>query len=257
MKNQPFHPRKIRIQETPVLDHEQLKSRTIIALKRLGEQRFSDELGGYSLDNWTKGMNILLDDFEERMGEGRLPSEYLARRRELNTLLSNPVSTDSIDRDISETRQKIADVDGRIGAERERITSKIAELNGEQARNSAELARERERVSKPAAEGSSGSFFRRLVGGNPKTPKDSSSRVEESESRLGVLNTEILEQQRLLKSTERRSPESPLAEEWKVLESLQARLGALESERLENLQLVKVREGFTTSIADAIAKISP
>jgi hypothetical protein len=257
MKNQSFHPRKIRIQETPELDLEQLKSRTIIALKRLGEQRFPGEPGGYSLDNWARGMDILLDDFEERMGERRLTSEYLARRRELNGLLSNPVSNTSIDRDISEIRLKIADIDGRIEAARGRIASKIAELRGEQARNLAELARERERVSNPVTERSSGSFFRRLVGGNPKTPKDSSGRVEGFESRLDVLNAEILEQQKLLKSVEQRSPESPIAEEWKALESLQTQVGVLENERLENVQLVKVREGFTAAIASAIAKISP
>jgi hypothetical protein len=256
MKNQSFHPRKIRIQKAPELDREQLKGRTIIALKRLGEQRFSDEPGGYSLDNWAKGLNILLDDFEEKMGKGLLTSQYLARRRELNGLLSNPVSTSSIDGDISEVRQKIADIDAKIEAEKAQVTSRIAEIKGEQVRSSAELARERERVANLAAERSSGSFFSRLIGGGQKSLKDSNSRVEEFESRLGVLNTEMLEQQKLLKSVERGSPESPLAEEWNASKSLQIRLEALESERLENVQLVKVREGVTTSIADAITKMS-
>jgi hypothetical protein len=256
MKNQSFHPRKIRIQEVPELDYEQLKSRTTIALKRLGEQKFSNEPGGYSLDNWAKGVNILLNDFEEKMGEGRLTSEYLARRRELNNLLSNPISTSSIDRDISEIRHEIADANDRIEAERVRIASSIAELKREQVRSSADLAQERDRISNLTEERSSGSFFRRLIAGDSKTQRDSRGLVEDLESKLDALNTEMLEQQRLLKSVQQRSPESPSAEEWKVLESLQTRLEALESERLENVQLVKVREVVTASIADAISKMS-
>lgn len=258
MKNQSFHPRKIRIQEAPKLDHDQLKNRTIIALNRLGQQRLSDEPGGYSLDNWIKGMNILLDDFEEKMGEGKLSSDYFAKRRELNELLSRPISTTSIDKDISETKQKMTDASGRVEAERTRIASKIVELKSEQARCSAELVREQARVFNLATERSSGSFFRRLVAGNSKTPpKNSRGRAEELESRLGVIAAKILEQQKLLKSVEQRSPESPLAEEWKALESLQTRLEALERERLESTQLVKVREGITASIADTISKIPP
>lgn len=255
MKNQPFHPRKIRIQQPPKLDHGELKNRTIIALNRLGQQRFSDEPGGYSLDNWARGMNILLDDFEEKMGEGRLPSDYFEKRRELDGLLAKPVSTSSIDRDISEVRRKMADTDGRIEAETKRIASRIAELRNEQARHSAELAKAQSKTSDPTAGRSSGSFFRRLVARNPGSPQSSKARVEELEAGLGVLNKEILEQQKLLKSVERRSPESPLAEEWKTLDSLQARLGALESERSESVQLAKAREGITASMADTISKI--
>ena len=65
------------------MDYNQLKTRTIIALDKLGHQKFSSEPGGYSLENWMKGVNLLLDDFEEKMGAARLPSAYAERRREL------------------------------------------------------------------------------------------------------------------------------------------------------------------------------
>lgn len=255
MKNQSFHPRKIRIPETPKLDNNELKNRTIIALNRLGSQRLSDEPGGYSLDNWARGMNILLDDFEEKMGEGALPSDYFAKRRELNEFLSKPVLTSSFDRDISEVRLKMADADRRIEAESGRIASKIVKLKNEQAGCSAELAREQERISSLAAERSSDSFFRRLITKNPKSSEVSKSRVEELEARLGFLDNEVLGQKKLLKSVEQHSPESPLADEWKAIESLQIRLETLENERSERVQLARVREEITTSIADTIAKI--
>ena len=256
MKNQPFHPRKIRLPEDSKVDHDQLKSRTIIALNRLGRQRFSGEPGGYSLDNWIRGMNILLDDFEGRTGKERLSSEYLATRRELNELLSRPVSTATIDRDISEIEQKMADANGRVEAERARIASRVDELKNDQSRCFAELAKEQASVSDQAAERRSGSFFRRLIGGNSKTsPKDHEGRVEELESKLGALETEAQEQKKLLKAVDQRSPESPVAAELKELEALQSRLDVLESERSESMQLVKVREAITASIADAISKM--
>ena len=258
MKNQSFHQRKIRIPETPKLDYDQLKSRTIIALSKLGQQKFSTEPGGYSLDNWIRGVNILLGEFEEKAGEGKLSSDYFAKRRELNDLLSKPVSTPSIDKSISETEQSVADVEGRIEAGRARLASRLAELKSEQDRCSAELIREQEKISSPAAEQPSDSFLKRLFGGNSRaTAKDSGTHVRELESRLEVLTNEILGQQKLLKSVDLYSPESPLAEEWKALESLKTRLEALESEKLERVQLVKEREEITASIADAISRDLP
>jgi len=258
MKNQPFHQRKIRIPETPNLDYDQLRSRTIIALGKLGQQKFSVEPGGYSLENWIKGVNILLDEFEEKAGEGKVSSDYLARRRELNDLLSKPVSTPSIDRSISEIEQNLADVEGRIEVGRARLASKLAELKSEQASCSAELIREQERISNPDADQPSDSFLKRLFGGNSRpSAKDSGIHAKELESRLEVLTNEILGQQKLLKSVDLHSPESPYAEEEKTLESLNARLEALESEKLERVQLVKEREEITASIADAISKNPP
>jgi hypothetical protein len=256
MKNQPFHQRKIRIRETPELDYEQLKNRTVIALNKLGQQKFSAEPGGYSIENWIRGVNVLLDEFEEKMSEGRLPADYFERRRELNTRLSEPVSTSSIDKTISEIKQSIADVEGRIEAEKSRIASRIIELKDEQTRCSANLAQEQRRISDLATEPRSDSFFKRLFAGNSKaSTKNTETKVQELESRLRALPDEILEQQRHLKLVGMGSPGSPFAEEWSVLDSLQAKLQALESERLERVQLVKEREQVTTSIADAISRI--
>jgi len=258
MKHQSFHQRKIRIPETPKLDYDQLKSRTIIALNRLGQQKFSTEPGGYSLENWIRGVNILLDEFEEKMGAGKLSPDYLGKRRELKDLFSRPISTSSIDRGISDLIRSTADVEGRITEGRARLVSRVAELKSEQGRCSAELVREQEMIPGLATDQSSGSFLKRLFNGNSKTPvKDSGTKVKELESRLDVLSNEILGQQKLLKLVDQHSPESPFAEEWKALGSLQTRLEALESERLGMVQLVKEREEITSSIADTISRIPP
>lgn len=255
MKNQSFHPRKIRIQETPKLDYEQLKARTINALNKLGQQKFSDEPGGYSLENWTKGTNVLLDEFERKIGDGRLTSEYVARRRELDDYLSRPVSTSSMDERISGIRKNIADVENAIDEERNRVSSKISNLKDEEARCSEELAQEKRRISELTTAQSSDSFFKRLLGGNTKaSTKNSESKVKELQSRLDAFPGEILEQQRLFKSIDQPA-ESPLAEKWKELESLQTSLKALEREKLEKTQLVKERQEITASLADAISRM--
>lgn len=256
MKNQSFHPRKIRISDAPQLNPAELKNRTIIALNKLGAQKFSDGTGGYSLDNWAKGINILLDDFEEKIGEERLPSDYFAKRRELNDVLSKPVSTPLIDAEISEVKQKMADANGRVEAEKGRLVSRISDLENEQAERSAELEREQERISKLVEKRNSGSFFRRLVSRNPESSQDSRSTVDELEARIGALEQEILEKQKLKKSIERHSLESASAEDWKTLESLQAKLEALERAKSESVQLVRIREEFAASMAETISKIS-
>ena len=258
MKNQSFHPRKIRLQETRKPNYDELKARTINALNKLGQQKFSTESGGYSLDNWVKGVNMLLDEFEEEVGRGWLTPVYLERRRQLNDDLSNPVSTSSLDEEISDLRQKVADAKGRIDSERARIASKVTDLKDEQSRCSAELAREQSRVASGEAVQNSDSIFRRLLRGNPKpAATDPEMRVKELQSRFDAISSEILDQQRLLKSIDQLPVESPLAETWNELQSSQASLDVLEVDRLRIVHFDKEREEITTLIAEAISTMPP
>jgi hypothetical protein len=258
MKNQPFHQRKIRLPETPELDYDQLKSRTVIALNKLGHQKFSTEPGGYSLENWIRGVNILLDEFEVKMGEGKLSPDYIAKRHELNDYISKPVSTSSIDKSISDLSQNLNDVQGRINAGREQLVSKIVELKNERDRCSTELVQEQERISSLETNQKPDSFFKRIFGGSSKTlEEDSETKVKELESRIEALSDEILGQQKLLRLFDQHSQESPFAEDWKTLESLQTSLEALKNERVEKVELVKEREEITASIADTISSIPP
>ena len=258
MKNQSFHPRKIRIQETQKPSYDELKTRTINALNKLGQQKFSMEPGGYSLDNWMKGVNMLLDEFEKEVGEGRLPPAYLEKRRQLNDYISRPVLTSSMDEEISEYRRKIADINGGMASERARIASRVTGLKDERSRCSADLAHERSAISNQAATKNSDSIFRRLLGGSSKpAAKDPEIRAKELQSRLDTLSSEIVEQQKLLRSIDEPSAESPYLAEWNELGSLQTRLDSLEGARLEKVHLVREREEITASIANEISTMSP
>ena len=242
--------------EPKQVDYEQLKARTITALDKLGHQKFSPEPGGYSLENWMKGVNLLLDDFEEKMGESRLPRGYVEKKRLLIEYLLKPVDTSSIDGTISELRQREAEIVRRLHEERTRTASKIDELQDELAKRSAQLEEENAPPVDAAKSERSRSFLSRLLGRTQtSSSKGSRDKVREPDPRLESLPGEISEQRKLLKSIDQRSPASPLAEEWKSLESLQARMKELESERLEKVQLVKERAEVTASIAEMISKI--
>jgi hypothetical protein len=158
---------------------------------------------------------------------------------------------------MTELKQNEAEVVRKLDEARTRTASRIDELQSELVRCSAELEEEKRRPSSVATERSPGSFFRRLFGRNlPSSVGVSEDRVKELESRLRTLPGEILEQQKCLKSINRHSSESPWAEEWRMLESLQVRLKELENERLEKMQLVREREVIIVSIASTISSIS-
>jgi polyhydroxyalkanoate synthesis regulator phasin len=256
VKGQPYHQRKIRISETPKLDYEELKARTVAALHKLGLQKFSEEPGGYSLDNWVKGVNVLLNDFEEKMGEAKLSSEYAKRRRFLTEFVSKPVDVSTIDDEVSSLRRSMADIQGKLEANRAQVSSKIDELKREQAKYSEDLAREQKKLDAEPVDQTSGSFLKRLFRGKTPTPVDESkAEIEELKSKLSALPDLILEQQRLLKSIDEHVPGSPLVDEWKELEALGAKVAAMEAERSQMVELVKERAELTTAIAEAISEI--
>ena len=247
----------MKYSEPPELDFEQVKARTVIALNRLGHQKFGAESGGYSLENWVRGVGLLLDEFERKVGEGRLPKEYVEKRRLLNDYLLRRVDTSQIDDSISELRQKEADVVRKLGDERDKTKARIDELQKELAEVTAELDRLNAQPSDMPGPERSGSFFRRLFArGAASAPREEDDVRAESEKKLQSLQNEKSEQQKVLKSIDRRDPDSPAAEDWKTLESIQARIGVLESEKLERTQFVKERAEFTASIADVISRIS-
>ena len=256
MKGQSYHRRKIRIEEAPQLGFGELKSRTINALEKLGGQRFSTEPGGYALENWVKGVKVLLDEFEEKAGAAKLSAEYLARRRDLEELVSRPVPLGPIDEEISKQETDISAIEGRIESERARVVSRISELRAEQARLSGELKLEQGRAADAAQAKDTGSFFRRLFGGKRAQARSDEDRTSELESRLAALPDEVREQQKQLKAIDLRSSESKLDEEWNLLESMQSRLKELEREKLGMVHLVKERLEVTNSMAEAISRMT-
>ena len=255
MKNQPFHQRKIKLQEAPKLDFDQLRARTINALNKLGQQKFSTEPGGYALENWTKGLNVLLDEFEEKAGTARLSSEYLTSRRELTGRLASPTSTASTDEEMLKLRANISDIEDKIDAERTRLASRISELKAAQEKCTGELQQERVLAAVGPSEQSPGSIVSRLLGRRKAQIKSPESRIRELETKQANLQKESLEQQKQLKRINFHSPESRFSEEWSQAESLRAKLSELEKEKSEKVQLVKEREQMTALIAESISRI--
>ncbi|MDG6987814.1 MAG: hypothetical protein JRN21_00620 [Nitrososphaerota archaeon] len=255
MKGQSFHRRKVRVQETPSLNFDELRARTVNALDKLGGQRFSAEPGGYSLENWSRGVNVLLDEFEEKAGAARLSPEYLSKRRDLNATLSKPVVVASIDDRISELRSSIAAVEGKIETERTTRVRRVAELKTEEARCSGELEEERRRVAGEAPPLPKGSLFSRLLGRSKTPAKVSENRIRELGAKLAALSEEIAEQKKQLKLVDLHTPGSPFVEDWTQLDSMQTRLKGLEAEKLERTQLVAERAEMMGSMAEAISRI--
>jgi len=255
MKGQEFRNYKQSLSETSEAHLNQLKARTVIALNRLGHQKFFDEPGSYSLENWMKGVNILLDDFEDKMGTEHLTQEYLKKRRELTERLSRPIDVSSIGRSISELRQEEGEILRKFHEEGAKTASKIDELKEELARVSAELEEEKERLSSAVEEQDSRSYLGRLFGKSSTPAADAAEdKVGELESRLQVLQGELLEQHRHAKSVEQHS-EPPWADDWGRLESLRGEKKGLENERVARVQHTKEREEATGSIANAISAI--
>ena len=200
-------------------------------------------------------MNVLLDDFEEKAGAARLTQEYAARRRELDDRLSKPVPVKAIDDSISGLRKDIAAVEGKIEAERARLSSKISELKAEQSRCEAELEEERKRAAAAATEQGNGSFFSRHFGRGRAPVKEAERQVGELEAKLKVLPDEVEEQRKQLKAVDLRSSGAPYVEEWGQLETMRTQLKGLEEERLDMTQLVKERAEAAGSLAGAISAI--
>ena len=255
MKNQSYHRHRTRIQESQDLDFHELRDRTVNALNNLGRQKFSAEPGGYSLENWVRGVGVLLDEFEEKAGKGNLPQDYRARRQELSRLVSGPVPLASIDEEIAGLRESVAAMKSRMAAESGKVATKISELKAERIRCSTELDAERARAASAAGAQKTDSFFGRLLGRKRSPSDDHDARARELEARQSDLSEELLAQQKLLKDIDLRSPGSPFAKEWGDLEAAQARLEGLENERTERADLVSERAEVTASIADAISRI--
>jgi hypothetical protein len=257
MKRQEFRQYKAKSSRTAQQEYEELKTRTIAALDKLGHQKFSAESGGYSLENWTRGVNLLLDEFEKKVGSTNLPPEYAEKRRKMNDCLSKPVDVSLIDEKMSELRQAQAEVLRRIDEGREQASSRIEGLQSELAKCSADLMEEKRRLSSAAARQQTAPFLKRLFGGNSKSAAEASEdKARELESKLNTLTGEILEQQKSLELIDQHPQGSSWAEEWGKLESIRPRLKQLEDEKLERVQLVREREEFTKSIANTISGLS-
>jgi len=280
-RKQEFHRHKIKYVEEERIDFAHLKERVVTSLNKLGQQVFSAEPGGYTLQDWMKSFNFLLDDFEEKVGPTNLPKEYFLKRQELSAELLRPVDTSDLDQLVEQVRREEEEIKARILEherasrqkldEERRITeSKIGSLKKERESSLLEIEKEKQDSKKRETE-KPPSLFRRLFSrsssANSVYAREGSSsyssyenkRINELEAKANNLQNEI---HALRDENESRVARAEsvhrdrVDEELERLEALRLRLGELESDRAQRLQLSERRQQVTVAMAEMISKVS-
>jgi DNA repair exonuclease SbcCD ATPase subunit len=278
-KKQSFHTHKVRVStEEQPQDFAALKSKVIVSLAHLGEQKFSAEPGGYAFENWMKSFNLLLDDFEDRAGPQSLPREYYMKRQELTASLfkRTPDSAD-LDKQLSnladeerKLNRAIALSSARNRAEREKSEKeqKIQELEEQAKKNKTELEELKRRLAlrKKDVQESRG-LFRRFVSGLSRPPdatpvevletneRELVSQIQSSEHKISELRAKITEAEmhlsgedvQILSEEEMRTK---LAETAEKIEEIEAR-------KMESAQLSEERKEVTRALSETISKLVP
>jgi hypothetical protein len=257
-KKQEFHiRRRAYIQESERLNPEEVRTRTVLALDRLGHQVLSTEPGGYDLQDWLKSINSLLDDFQEKIGNDRIPAEFRTRRRESLQSLALTSPSASADSEIEKLTQEeeaarsaFADLERQAG-------ERLASLRGERDSSSRELKLEREKLASMREAKRSRTFFSRLTGAGPSTAQ-AEAKVAGLESKLRRLEDDI-DRSRKARSapgaTSVGEANSSNVEARERLEGIRNRLFELQSAKQEMLQLGREREVAAKAISDSIMSI--
>jgi hypothetical protein len=257
-KKQEFHiRRRAYIQESERLNPEEVRARTILALDRLGHQVLSTEPGGYDLQDWLKSLDSLLDDFQEKIGDDRIPDEFRRRRQESLMSLALPSPTGGADLEIEKLTQEEEAARSALADLERRAVERLGSLRGERDSSSRELKLERERLASIREAKQTRTFFSRLVGTGPSTAQ-AEAKVAELESKLRRVEDEI-DRSRKARSASAATPigeTNPLnVEAQERLEGIRNRLFELQSARQKMLQLAQEREVAAKAISDSIVSM--
>ena len=268
--------------EEPHHDLEQLKSRTMISLEKLGQQVFSSEdPGGYTMRNWISNFNLLLDDFESKAA-GALPKEYFERRLELTATLVKPIDTSEVDRELELLRSEVETTSNNIAREelleKQKSEAEISELAGRidslrtrlhecqrqlEAERAALEQRRSSRRSKKSDSEAPKSLFKKLFSSKVSDPNSAESiarRINEIQTRSLKLEEEMhaLQEERNLKlrSGSSTSKGAKQLEEEERLESMRARITELSDRRAELLQQAEQRKSVTHAMSEVISHLN-
>lgn len=261
-KKQEFHKHKLKFTEEEHPDFEQLKSRVSAGLDRLGHQVFSLEPGGYSFENWMTSFNLLLDDFEEKVGPTNLPKEYYDSRQNFTSDLVKPAETQDIDWEIQNLETEIESVKTHLSEYTRRANEK-KESRRETAAKIEHLKREQELLENKIGEAlqeldkakKKQSFFSRVLSSSKDSPVDSAkknvdtlkSTKEEIEGILQELQTDSEDA-----SGEFEHELAVLEEKLRALQQSEAEFVAKKNEKS---QLVERRIETTTALAQIISSL--
>lgn len=257
-KKQEFHTHKTRLSEDEKADLAELKSRTIVALNRLGHQTFSPESGGYGLENWMKSFNMLLDDFQEKMGSEMLPDAFHTRREEVTKSLLRPIDSSAIDNQIEKIRRDEVELRRMIEEERERVAARQNAIESEKLICLRRLEVERRTLEELSSARQSRGFFSRLVGRPDTSSEPVEARKRELEAKIQSLDQDLQRLQKIRLSMERQvvPPQgAPHEQIWKDLGALRLRSGELYVRKQEMAQRAAEREQATTALVEIVSKI--
>ena len=257
-KKQDYHIHKrAHFQETERPDPEEVRKRTILALDRLGHQVLSSEPGGYDLEDWMRSLNSLLDDFQEKVGDGIVADEFRARSQQALSRLVPSSSAREIDQEIEKITEEQEAASAAVDEAKRRASARLASLREERDAWVKELKTEKDKLAEIREAKQSRQFFSRILRAGPSTEQAEAS-VAELESKLKKREDEI---ERLRKARSAAgggtSGEGDPAyiEAQKRFEAARSKLLDLQSSRQNLLQLAQEREAATQTLSEMISAL--
>lgn len=233
-----------------------------MGLEKLGNQKFSPEPGGYTFSNWMTSFNILLDDFEEKVGPENLPKEYHDSRQTLMAELMKPVDTREIDAEIEKaeseiksTELDIAKLTGELGMIRENERKTSSEIDAlrrkradsekalENAENELNSAKKRQK------------FFSRILSGKKADEVDSAkNRVDSIVEEQKTIDRRVLELERESGPTNN-DLENRVSVLRQKLADLRYGIAGWVERKEQIMQLSEMRNAATTELSKKIAAL--
>jgi hypothetical protein len=256
-KKQDFHThRRAYSQEGGPPNPEEVRARTVLALDRLGHQILSTEPGGYDLEDWTRNLNSLLDDFQEKVGDEHITDEFRARRQEALSYLSPASVSADIDAEIAKVTQEEEAAKGVLEQAQKKAAGRLASLREERDACAKELKAQKENLAELREAKQSRQFFSRILRSGPST-EQAEKAVEDLESKLRGLEEEI-ERSRKVRSMASGAPgegDAAHLDALAKLEAAQNKLAELLSARQNKLQLTREREIATQALSGIITSM--
>ncbi len=256
-KKQEYHVHKrAHFQETERPDAEEVRKRTILALDRLGHQVLSSEAGGYDLEDWRRSLDSLLDDFQEKVGEGIVGDEFRARSQQVLSRLVPSSTIGGIDSEIQKLTQEEAAASAAVEEARVRASARLASLKEEREACMKELKAQRERLAEIKEARESRQFFSRFLRAAPSTD-EAEAKVAGLESKLKNLEEEIERARKARSGAAGGAGEGDQAylEARTRLESARAQLLDLQSSRQNLMQLAGEREEAAKALTEIISSL--
>lgn len=256
-KKQEYHIHKrAHFQEAERPDPEEVRKRTIMALDRLGHQVLSSEPGGYDMEDWMKSLNALLEDFEEKVGDGVVGDEFRVRSQQALDRLVLSSSATEIDQEIEKTTEEQAAANEAVDEAMRKASARLASLREDRDACVKELKTERDRLAEIREARQSRQFFSRILRAGPSTEQAEAS-VAQLESKLKRIEDEIERMKKARSAGGGASGQGDPAylEAQQRLEVARSKLLDLQSSRQSLHQLAVEREAATQTLSRMISAL--